>query len=558
MATLVGTHLDRYEIDAELGRGAMGVVYRARDLKLDRTVAIKMISLFGLEPDAEQEYRKRFLVEARAAGRLSHAGIVTVFDVREDAETGTPYLVMEYIQGQSLQQLVSRENRTLPLSTTLRLIQEVAEALHYAHTQGVVHRDIKPANILVTPDGHPKIADFGIAKLNQNDVTLPGQVLGSPAFMAPEQLNDEGVDARSDLFSLGVILYYMLTGHRPFQGNSTATVCFKLVNHDPLPVSAFESKFTPELDNIVSRAIAKDPAQRYQTGMAMASDIQRLIESSGFANGDGKVDWTMRSLKRDAIPRYVSGCAEPRPTKHEVASQGPEPTLRVTTDSGGAIEHSKAVQTRGARFSWKSLLVSGLLTLVMGFGAFWGLHRTKPELGAPINKDPRVQQSTTSIGNDSRGNNEQTTAKQQKPRRSPISKRMKVSRSWATASGAKVQLPPANIPVPAVLANATLQIEIEHHFTNALASVWVDKVLVYTQSLQGDKTRRALLFRKVVGHQFEAIRVPMGKHEVRVRIQSATDSYDQSKTMADALVRNESTLRIICGNKRSELKLTLQ
>ena len=125
------------------------------------------------------------------------------------------------------------ERRTLPLSTTLRLVQEVAEALHYAHSQGVVHRDIKPANILVTPDGHPKIADFGVAKLNQTDLTLPGQILGSPAFMAPEQLTEEKTDARSDLFSLGVILYYMLTGHRPFQGNSTTTVCFKLVNHEP-------------------------------------------------------------------------------------------------------------------------------------------------------------------------------------------------------------------------------------------------------------------------------------------------------------------------------------
>ena len=545
MATLVGTHLDRYEIDAELGRGAMGVVYRARDLKLDRTVAIKMISLFGLEPDAEQEYRKRFLVEARAAGRLSHAGIVTVFDVREDAETGTPYLVMEYIQGQSLQQLVSRENRTLPLSTTLRLIQEVAEALHYPHVQGVVHRDIEPANILVTPDGHPKIADFGIAKLNQTDLTLPGQVLGSSAFMAPEQLSDEGVDARSDLFSLGVILYYMLTGHRPFQGNSTATVCFKLVNHDPLPVSAFESKFTPELDNIVSRAIAKDPAQRYQTGMAMASDIQRLIETSGFANGDGKVDWKMRSLKRDAIPRYVSGCAEPRPTEHESADQGLQPTARLTTESGGAIEDNKTGQTRRAWFS-KTVLVSGLLAIAMGFVAHWGLYRTKPEPSGPINTVPAVQQDSVGIVDDGHLNKEQPTAKQPRPRK-------KVSRTQA-----KAQLPPPKIPAAAVLANATLQIEIEHHFTTALASVWLDKVLVYTQSLQGDKTRRALLFRKVVGHQFEAIRVPMGKHEVRVRIQSASESYDQTRTIADALVRNESRLRIICGNKRSELQLTLR
>src|ERR1700693_4954886 len=230
----------------------MGVVYRARDPKLGRTVAIKTVSIAGLEAEAEREYRRRFVVEAQAAGRLSHPGIVTIFDVNEEAE---PYLVMEHVEVQSLQQLVTREKRALPISTTLRLIQEVAEALHYAHTQGVVHRDIKPANILVTPDGHPKIADFGIAKLNQTDLTLPGQVLGSPAYMAPEQLSDEGVDARSDLFSLGVILYYMLTGHRPFQGNSTTTVCFKLVNHDPLAVSAFETKFPPELDTIVSRAI---------------------------------------------------------------------------------------------------------------------------------------------------------------------------------------------------------------------------------------------------------------------------------------------------------------
>src|SRR3984893_10186908 len=465
MATLVGTHLDRYEIDAELGRGAMGVVYRARALKLARTVAIKMISLFGLEPEAEQEYRKRFVVEARAAGRLSHAGIVTVFDVREDAETKAPYLVMEYIQGQSLQPLVSRENRTLPLSATLRLIQEVAEALHYPHVQGVVHRDIEPANILVTPDGHPKIADFGIAKLNQTDLTLPGQVLGSSAFMAPEQLSDEGVDARSDLFSLGVILYYMLTGHRPFQGNSTATVCFKLVNHDPLPVSAFESKFTPELDNIVSRAIAKDPAQRYQTGMAMASDIQRLIETSGFANGDGKVDWTTRSLKRDAIPRYVSGCAESGSTEPQSGDRELQPTVRLTTDSGGAIEDNKTVQTRRARFSWKSLLVSGLLTIVMGSVAFWRLHRTKPEPSAPNNTEPVVQQGRVDIVEDGHLNKEQTTAKQPRPRK----------RAWRLQ--AKVQLPPAKIPVAAVPVTATLQIEIEHHFKNALAPVWLDKAL---------------------------------------------------------------------------------
>src|ERR1700730_10947736 len=299
MTTRVGTHLDRYEIDAELGRGAMGVVYRARDLKLDRTVAIKTVSISALEPNAEREYRARFVIEAQAAGRLSHPGIVTIFDVREEAE---PYLVMEYIEGQSLQKLLSRENRTLPLSTTLRLIQEIADALHYAHAQGVVHRDIKPANILVDADGHAKIADFGIAKLNQTELTLPGQVLGSPAYMSPEQLSEGDVDGRSDLFSLGVILYAMLTGHRPFHGDSATTGCIKLVNHDPLPVSVFRSKLPPELDQIVSRAIAKDPAQRYQSGMEMAADIQRLRETSGFVNR--QVDWTARSLKHNTTTRH--------------------------------------------------------------------------------------------------------------------------------------------------------------------------------------------------------------------------------------------------------------
>ena len=275
----------------------MGVVYRARDPKLDRIVAIKTVSLAGLDSAAEQEYRKRFVVEAQAAGRLSHPGIVTMFDVRE--EEPEPYLVMEYVKGQSLQELVSRENRTLPLSTTLRLVQEIAEALHYAHAQGVIHRDIKPANILVDENGHAKIADFGIAKLNQTNLTLHGQALGSPAYMAPEQLGDGDVDSRSDLFSLGVILYYMLTGHRPFQGNSTTTVCFKLVNHEPLPVSSFQANLSPELDNIVLRAMAKDPAQRYQTGMAMASDIERLREISGFAKP--KSDWTTTN-RRHPLP----------------------------------------------------------------------------------------------------------------------------------------------------------------------------------------------------------------------------------------------------------------
>jgi len=285
MTTRVGTRLGRFVIEAELGRGTMGMVCRARDPKIDRMVAIKTISLFGLEPEAEAEYRERFFIEARAAGRLSHPGIVTVFDVGEEAETRSPYIVMEYVAGQSLQDLLSRKNQKLPLRTALELAREIAEALHYAHAQDVVHRDIKPANILLTTAGQAKIADFGIAKLNQAHLTLPGHVLGSPAFMAPEQLSGEGVDPRSDLFSLGVILYTMLTGYRPFQGNSATTVCFKIVHHEPVSVTAFDSDFPPELAQIVSRAMAKSAADRYQTGREMALAIQKLRESTDLFPG---------------------------------------------------------------------------------------------------------------------------------------------------------------------------------------------------------------------------------------------------------------------------------
>jgi serine/threonine protein kinase len=489
METRIGKLLDRYEIEAKLGHGAMGVVYRARDPKLDRIVAIKTVSLSTLDTEAEQEYRRRFVVEAQAAGRLSHPGIVTIFDVREEPE---PFLVMEYVEGHSLQQLVSGESLTLPLSTTLRLVQEVAEALHYAHSQGVVHRDIKPANILVTPDGHPKIADFGVAKLNQTDLTLPGQILGSPAFMAPEQLTEEKTDARSDLFSLGVILYYMLTGHRPFQGNSTTTVCFKLVNHEPVPVSAFESRFSPELDRIVSQAMAKDPAQRYQSGMAMASDLQALRESSGFlqrSSGDDK-------------------------------KEAPLELQRV-------VHSQKALPLSGARRSRARLAAGGLAVILAG-AALWGMHNSKRDTSDSFNSGAAVVAGhQPGPGGPVAGVEKETTAK---------------------VSVAPPRQPPEEM----------LQIEVEHHFTDARASVWLDNRLIYTKSLHAEKQRRTFQFRAVTAHQFDAIKVPSGIHQVRVRVHSAADSYDQSRIIVDAPIRSASLLRITCGRKGAGLQLALQ
>ena len=435
-----------------------------------------------------------------------------MFDVREDEPE--PYLVMEYVKGQSLQELVNRENRTLPLSTTLRLVQEIAEALHYAHAQGVIHRDIKPANILVDENGHAKIADFGIAKLNQTNLTLHGQVLGSPAYMAPEQLGDGDVDSRSDLFSLGVILYYMLTGHRPFQGNSTTTVCFKLVNHEPLPVSSFQANLSPELDNIVLRAMAKNPAQRYQTGMAMASDIERLREVSGFAKSIS--DWTATSQKASLPARAAA---------------------------------QRTPQSRKPGLSWNPLVASAILAAAMAFGASWNLYRTQQAPSAATTAQTANPRRSTIAAAISEINPEQETSEPPKMR----------AKLRPRTTVPKVQVVSAVIPVATIVSSGTLRIEIEHYFTEAHASVWVDNSLVYAHQLHGDSKRRGLVFRKVEGYQLDAVNVPTGRHEVRVRIQSPSDSYDETKTMADATIgTNDSILRVVCGKKSGRLELKLE
>jgi serine/threonine protein kinase len=272
------THqLGRYEILAELGRGSMGAVFRARDPKIDRIVAIKTIAVPGADSSSMQKYRQRFFREAQAAGRLSHPGIVTIYDVDEDGATSTPFIVMECADGQTLYDFVLESpGGRLPAATALELLEQVAVALHYAHTAGIVHRDIKPTNIIVTPEGRTKITDFGIAKISLTEATIPGQVLGTPAYMSPEQINGKPVDGRSDLFSVGVIAYWLLTGSKPFNGNTMTEICAQVAAKEPQPASKASLGLGAEYDYVLSRALAKDPAQRYQTGKEFAADLQDL------------------------------------------------------------------------------------------------------------------------------------------------------------------------------------------------------------------------------------------------------------------------------------------
>ncbi len=285
LSTLVGApeidaglpnRIGRYELLEELGRGAMGAVFKARDPNLGRAVAVKVILTANLTPQALTEYKKRFYREAEAAGRMTHPGVVTIHDMGEDPASGQPYLVMEYIEGVPLDNLIEEAPAGLPLAQVLDLGAQVARALDYAHQRGVVHRDIKPANILVTKDGRAKIADFGIAKLEGAQLTQTGQLVGTPAFMSPEQFSGGGVDARSDIFSLGAVLYESLTGKMPFPGETVTEIIYKVVQATPAPVRQHNPQLPAEVDVVLSRCLAKDPAQRYQRAQALAADLDNL------------------------------------------------------------------------------------------------------------------------------------------------------------------------------------------------------------------------------------------------------------------------------------------
>ena len=261
--------IGRYEIIEELGRGAMGTVYKAQDPKIGRTVAIKTISAVGNGPEMEQ-YRARFLVEAKSAGRLSHPGIVTVHDVTED-EAGHPCLVLEFVEGETLDRRVA--DQPLSLDQALDIVGQVARALAFAHAQGVVHRDVKPANIMITASGQAKLSDFGIAKIEGTTMTIAGQILGTPAFMSPEQCSGNPVDHRSDIFSLGTVLYTLVTGSKPFPGDTFTAVAYKVAHTEQAPVRQVNPMLPAALDVIIARCLAKDPAARYASATLLADDL---------------------------------------------------------------------------------------------------------------------------------------------------------------------------------------------------------------------------------------------------------------------------------------------
>ena len=270
----------RYEILGELGRGAMGVVYKATDPVIGRAVAVKTIKLSeegtGL---SRPELLSRFQTEARAAGLLTHPNIVVVFDAGE--EEGLYYITMELVEGKSVQALLDA-GHAFPLPRVLRIMEQTCGALQFAHERNVVHRDIKPANIMLTGDDTVKVTDFGTAKILQfGTVQQTAHVMGTPSYMSPEQVKGRAVDGRSDIFSLGVMLYEMITGEKPFPGQSITTVIYKIVNEEPVPPRQINPSIHPGISAAVMRALAKEPEDRYQSCRELLEDLRNYRAVGG-------------------------------------------------------------------------------------------------------------------------------------------------------------------------------------------------------------------------------------------------------------------------------------
>src|SRR5467141_634042 len=372
------TKAGRYEIVGELGRGAMGVVYKAMDPVIGRTVAVKTIRLSeqgtGL---SRPELLSRFQTEARAAGLLTHPNIVVVFDAGE--EDGLYYITMELVEGKSLQALLDG-GHAFPLPRTLRIMEQTCSALQFAHERNVIHRDIKPANLMLTADDTVKVTDFGTAKILQfGTVQQTAHVMGTPSYMSPEQVKGRAVDGRSDIFSLGVMLYEMVTGEKPFPGQNITTVIYKIVNEEPVPPRQINPSIHAGISAVVMRALEKEPDQRYQSCREMLEDLRNY---RSIAPGAGNPQSTMIMGCGSPAATVISGNAASRGLTSEdqtvaatarslnarASAPGQTPVVRRTGTIAPAPEPPKKKSVVGTIFA--AMLLLGVIV--------YGANKIKP------------------------------------------------------------------------------------------------------------------------------------------------------------------------------------
>ena len=369
----------RYEIVGEVGRGAMGVVYKAVDPVIGRTVAVKTIRLSEAGTGLSRpELLARFQTEARAAGLLTHPNIVVVYDAGE--EDGLYYITMELVEGKSVQALLD-EGQKFSLPRVLRIMDQTCSALQFAHDRNVVHRDIKPANLMLTPDDTVKVTDFGTAKILQmGTVQQTTHVMGTPSYMSPEQVKGRPVDGRSDIFSLGVMLYEMVTGEKPFPGQNITTVIYKIVNEDPTPPRQLDPSIHPGISTVIMKALLKEPEERYQSCREMLEDLRAYRAHSALAGNPQTTAALPSATPASSLSLGINGRHTGGPHETQITATAQALSSRATGPGQTPIVRRTGAITPVAPPEEKknNLFVTALVTVILAGGIAWGALQLLP------------------------------------------------------------------------------------------------------------------------------------------------------------------------------------
>ncbi|MGE5113846.1 MAG: serine/threonine protein kinase [Acidobacteriaceae bacterium] len=487
MFKAVTTQLGRYEVVRELGRGLHGTAYLAEDPEIGRMVVVKVL-------EKGTPGREELSARLRAVSGLSHIGIAQIFDSEFPNSGGAPILVREFVEGDSLEALLGKGK--LGQADALSLTLQVLDALSHAHSHNVCHHNLKPSNLIIAPDEQLKIIDFGQTRCG-----------GVTAFLAPEQLKGSG-DQRSDLFSVGVILYLMLSGYRPFQGNTDATIGFKLVHQHPVPVAAMDMQLSPEVDFVIGRLLAKNPEERYQTGDEARRDILRILESQA---------------------------DEPESARPSTDSDDPPAWLETVRFSA---RHNRAAafkpEERKSRFRVWQLAIPAValllfLTTILAFRPMMTPVPSAPSINAHIDFP------------DLSGALQKTVAKPQLKEGHRERTRSDKAPTAAIADAGRL------VAVP---------IELRHPFEECRMSIWVDEHLAYNNVIRGEKRSRLLHLGSSNAEYLTVVQMPTGTHEVKVEIRATDEPYDGEATVSLTFSKSVNEKLMITAQKsRTQLEV---
>lgn len=527
--------IGRYEILDELGRGAMGSVYRAKDPAMGRVVAVKTILPNVLAGEDGKEFRERFYREARAAGALAHPGIVPMFDVGE--HEGLPYLVMEYVSGQTLAQSM-RQGGLSTLDRVCEIGHQLAEALAYAHRNGVVHRDIKPANVLLTSREvygveRAKITDFGVAKLTVGAMTTTGKMVGTPAFMPPEQFTGAPIDGRTDIFSVGVILYWMTTGEQPFAGETMTSVSYKVVHTDPIPPSKLNPSISSALEAVILKCLAKNPTDRYQTGDDLARALGALRSS---VNATGL---------NQATPAMATGVSDA--TIEATPSLRPQATVHASVAApavSAPVAASAAVPVKARNNT--TLVAAALVVLAIANGIAWfGLHRSSTAANSAPGSQTVTSPAPAAVAAVQPTAAAVSNAVADAPRRTSGKPSAAVAKALPTPPVVDAPGPPAPAPVSKAIAVAVdfnpKTLDAKQNTRLKLDMSKVPSALPFQVQMDGK-----LYFRGTAGNkaEFDMLFAPPGMHEVRITVGTGSNAKSSNIVSGDFVAKKRMSLKI--------------